>query len=72
MAFQWFKLKVCQPSLLPSKFSINKNFPCEVKVYQNLVLFAFCFFKQEDFGQIFLGQYPDDRVEKENVSIFVD
>ena len=42
MAFQWFKLKVCQPSLLPSKFSIYKNFPCEVKVYQNLVLFAFC------------------------------
>ena len=37
-----------------------------------MILFAFCFFKQEDFGQIFLGQYPDDRVEKENVSIFVD
>ena len=44
MAFWWFKLEFCQPSLLPSKKSIYKNFPYEVKVYQNLVLFAFCIF----------------------------
>ena len=32
----------------------------------------FAFFEQEKFGQFFFGQYPDDRVEKEIVSILVD
>ena len=32
----------------------------------------FAFFEQKKVDQIFFGQYPDDRVEKANISIFVD
>ena len=32
----------------------------------------FAFFEQEEVGRFFFGQYPDDGIEKTNVSIFVD
>jgi len=32
----------------------------------------FAFFEQEKVGSFFWGQYLDERVEKANVSIFVD
>ena len=32
----------------------------------------FAFIEQEKVGQFFFGQYPDDRVEKEYISIFLD
>jgi len=32
----------------------------------------FALFGQKKVDQFFFGQYPDDRVEKANISIFVD
>ena len=33
---------------------------------------CFAFFEHENVGLNFFGYYPDDRIEKEYVSIFVD
>ena len=71
MVFSCGKLKVSQQMLLPSKYNIYKNFCCEAKVLQNLVLFAFCiFWSRRGWSNYFCRTLP--RQTQENVFIFVN